>query len=56
MNNKIKDIAIKNNTYYFYNDIINIKIFDPIKTKTDEKLYKYIIIYYHGCVTIKESK
>ena len=28
MNNKVKDINIKNGTYYFFNDIINIKNFD----------------------------
>ena len=25
MSNKVKDIDIKNRTYYFFNDIINIK-------------------------------
>ena len=25
MTNKVKDIDIKNRTYYFFNDIINIK-------------------------------
>ena len=25
----VKDISIKNRTYYFFNDIINIKDFDP---------------------------
>ena len=29
MSNKVKDIDIKNETYYFFNDIINIKNFDP---------------------------
>ena len=29
MSNKVKDIDIKNGTYYFFNDIINIKNFDP---------------------------
>ena len=29
MSNKVKDIDIKNRTYYFSNDIINIKNFDP---------------------------
>ena len=29
MSNKVKDISIKNHTYYFFDDIINIKIFDP---------------------------
>ena len=30
MSNKVKDIDIKNRTYYFFDDI-NIKIFDPNK-------------------------
>ena len=34
--NKFKDIDIKSCTYYFFNDIISIKIFDPNKFKTDE--------------------
>ena len=28
MSNKVKDTDIKNRTYYFFNDIINIKNFD----------------------------
>ena len=37
---KAKDIEIKHRTYYFLNDIINIKIFDPGNIKTDENSYK----------------
>ena len=33
----IKQINIKNQTYYFYNDTINIKTFDPILLKTHRK-------------------
>ena len=29
MSNKVKVINIKKDTYYFFNDIVNIKIFDP---------------------------
>ena len=29
MSKKFKDINIKNHTYYFFDDIINIKNFDP---------------------------
>ena len=56
MSNKIEDIDIKNRTFCFFNDIINIKNFDPNKIKTDEESYKNILIYYIGCVTIKDSK
>ena len=29
MSNKVKDIDMKNHTYYVFNGIINIKSFDP---------------------------
>ena len=56
MSNKFKDIRIKNSTYYFFDDIINVKSFDPNKIKIDEKLYKNILTSYIGYVTIKDSK
>ena len=56
MSNKVKDIDIKHRTYYFFDDIINIKNFDPHNIKIDEKSYKNILIYYIGYVTIKDSK
>ena len=56
MSNKVKDISIKNHTYYFFNNIINIKNFDPYDIKIDEKAYKNILIYYIGYVPIKDSK
>ena len=56
MSKKVKDILdIKNRTYYFLNDIINIEIFDPRNIKIDEKSYKDILIYYIGYVMIKEN-
>ena len=55
MSNKVKDIDIRNLTYYLLNDIINIKIFDANNIKIGEKSYKNII-YYFGYVTIKSSK
>ena len=56
MSNKFKDIDIKNHTYYFFDDIINIKKFDPNKNKIDEKSYKNILNYYIGYVMMKNSK
>ena len=41
----IKQINIKNRTYYFYNDMINIKDFDLKLIKIDKKSYKNIGIY-----------
>ena len=56
MSNKVKDISKKDHTYYFSDDIINIKYFDPNNIKIDEKSCKNIFIYYIGYVTIKDSK
>ena len=56
MSNIVKDINIKNHTYYFFDDIINIKDFDPNNIKIDEKPYKNVLIYYIAYVTIKDSK
>ena len=49
-----KEINIKNRTYYFFNDMINIEDFDSILLKTDKKLYKNIGIYNIGHITIKK--
>ena len=50
----IKEINIKNQTYYFYNDIIDIKTFDSNSLKLDKKSYKDLDIYNIGYVTIKK--
>ena len=44
----IKQINIKNRTYYFYNDIINLDEFDESKIKVDKKDFNNIDIYYLG--------
>ena len=51
----VKDVSIKNRTYYFFNDIIIIKDFDPENIKTDEKSYKNILFYCMVHVTIKKD-
>ena len=51
---KFKQINIKNRTYYFYNDQINLKDFDARLLKVDKKDYKEIDIYYIGYVTVKK--
>ena len=32
-----KQLNIKNRTYYFYNDLINVLNFEPINLKLDKK-------------------
>ena len=51
---KVKQIEIKNRTYYFYNDIINIAKFYSSLLKIDKKLCKDIDIYYIGYISIKK--
>ena len=41
----VKQIDIKNRTYYFYNDMIDIKTFDSNLLKINKKSYKDIGIY-----------
>ena len=50
----VKQIDIKNKTYSFYNDMIDIKDFDAKLLKIDEKSYKDIGIYNNGYITIKK--
>ena len=50
----IEQINIKNRTYYFYNDIIDIKDFDLSMLKLNKKPYKDIGIYNIGYITIKK--
>ena len=51
---EIKQINIKNRTYYFYNDQIDLKDFDAKLLKIDKKDYCKIDIYYIGYVTVKK--
>ena len=52
---EVKQINIKNRTYYFYKDIVNVKNFEPNLLKIDRKSYKNIGIYKIGCITIKKN-
>ena len=51
---EIKEIHIKNQTYYFFDDMIDIKIFHSSLLKIDKKSHKDIDIYYIGYITIKK--
>ena len=50
----VKKINIKNRTYYFYTDIINLKNFKLKLLKIDKRSYKNIGIYNIGYITIKK--
>ena len=53
---RVKEISIKNRTYFFFffDDMINIEDFDLSLLKIDKKSYKNIDIYYIGYITIKK--
>ena len=47
MSNKLKDIDIENHAYYFFDDIINIKILIQIKSrlmKSYTKIFLFTIL------------
>ena len=50
----IKEININNQTYYFFNDMINIENVDLDLLKIDNKSCKNIYIFYIGYITIKD--
>ena len=51
---QVKEISTKNQTYYFFDDIINIRNFHSNLLKIDKKSYKDIDNYYIGYITIKK--
>ena len=52
----MKEIKITNRTYYFYDDMINMRNFDSSFLKIDKKSYKNTGIYYIEYITKKDSK
>ena len=51
---EIKEINVKNRTYYFHNDITDLKKFDASLLKIDKKSFKNIGIYNIGYIIIKK--
>ena len=47
----VRQMNIKNRTYYFYNDLIYVKDFDARLLKLDKNTSMGLGIYYIGCVT-----
>ena len=50
-----REVNIKNPTYYFFDDMVNVKDFDSNLLKIDKKSYKNIDIYYIRYITMKDS-
>ena len=51
---KVKELNIKNQTYYFFDDMIDIRNFHSSLLKIDKKSQEDIDIYYIGYITIKK--
>ena len=51
---KVKELNIKNETYYFFDGMIDIKSFHSNLLKIDKKSHEDINIYYIGYITIKK--
>ena len=51
----VKDISIKNRSFYFFNYLIALKDFDETNLKVDKKYHSHIYIHYIGYITIKTN-
>ena len=51
---EVRQINIKNRTYYFYDDINDLKDIEPNLLKNDKKSYRNIDIYCIEYITIKK--
>ena len=51
---EVKEINIKNQSYYFFDDMVDIRNFYPNLLKIYKKSHKGIDIYYIGYITMKK--
>ena len=51
---EVKELNIKNWTYYYFDDMIDIRNFHSNLLKIDKKSYKDANIYYTGYITTKK--
>ena len=51
----VRQLNIRNKTYYFYNDLINILNFESVNLNLDKKAWKDIDIYYVAYVDKNKS-
>ena len=52
---KVKKVNVKNRTYHFCNDMVNIEVFDSNLLKIEKKSNKNIDIYNTGHIIIKKT-
>ena len=56
---KVKQIEIKNRTYYFYNDMINLKNFENFESnllKIDKNITKALIFIILDTLQLKKNR
>ena len=51
---EVKEMNIRNRKYYFFDDMIDIRNFQPDLLKIDKKPYKNIGIYFISYITMKK--
>ena len=51
---QVKELNIKNQSYYFFDNMIDIRNFHSSLLKVDKKAYEDVDIYYIGYITIKK--
>ena len=51
---QVKEINIKNQIHYFFDDMVNVKSFHSNLLNIEKKSHKDIDIYYIGYITIKK--
>ena len=51
---EVRDLNIKNRTYYYFDDMIDIRKFESNLLKIDKKFHKDFDIYYIGNIMIKK--
>ena len=51
---EVKELNIKNRTYYYFDDMIDIRNFHSNLLKTDKKSHRYFDIYFINYLTIKK--
>ena len=51
---EVKELNIKNRTYYYFDDMIDIRKFESNLLKINKMLYRDFDIYYIGYNTIKK--
>ena len=56
IDNNFKDIDIKNRTYDFFDDIIDIKNLNPSQINIDKSSEKNVFIYFIGYMAVKDLR